>query len=125
MSEQTILAIDFGTRRIGVAISRGSLAEPLSILENDEQTIAKIQKIIEQEMVKKIVLGISENEMAEKTRQFATQIRKTINLPLDFFDETLSSYTVHQKLQTASKTKRGQPVDHYAAAEFLQEYLDS
>ncbi len=125
-----ILAIDFGTQRIGLAISRGSLAEPLKIIENsthavnDPHVVAEIKKVIDEEGVMQLVIGLSENTMAEKTRQFAEELRAQIKLPLKFVDETLSSHSVHEKLQFAGRAKRGQPIDHYAAAEFLQEYLD-
>jgi putative transcription antitermination factor YqgF len=123
-SMPVLLAIDFGTQRIGLAISRGTLAEPLKIIENTPQAISEIQRITSDECVEKIIVGISENEMAEKTRQFVLELQKHITLPVEFTDETLSSHTVHQKMQSAPKSKRGQHIDHLAAAEFLQEYLD-
>ena len=119
-----LLAIDFGTQRIGLAISRGTLAEPLKIIESGATAISQIKKIVEEEFVEKIIVGISENEMAIKTHEFVLQLQKEIPLPVEFTDETLSSFTVHQKMKSAPKSKRGQHIDHLAAAEFLQEYLD-
>lgn len=122
-----ILAIDFGTKRIGLAVNRRSLAEPLEILENDELVFEKIKKILEQETIELILVGLSENKMAQKTKDFAQELQKITSLPLEFADETLSSKSIHQKLAaSAMKLKRRQgPIDHYAAAEFLQEWIDT
>lgn len=120
-----ILAIDFGTVRIGIAVSRGTLAEPLLILPNNEQTFTQLKKLFIEEEIEEIVIGISENKMAELTEAFAIELKKITDLPVHFVDETLSSHSVHQKLRTAKKSKREGDIDHYAAAEFLQEYLDT
>jgi putative transcription antitermination factor YqgF len=127
MTYPIILAIDYGTVRIGLAISRGSLAEPLAIISSDEKALPHIQKVISIEQVEQIIVGISENEMAEKIKGFVEELKKTIDLPIELVDETLSSHTVHQKvLESGMKqSQRQQPIDHLAAAEFLQEYLDS
>ncbi len=120
-----ILAIDFGTVRVGIAVSRATLAEPLTILANDEQLFHNLKKLLVEEETEQIVIGISENKMAELTEQFAVTLKEHTDLPVHFFDETLSSNTVHQKLRMAKKSKREGNIDHYAAAEFLQEYLDT
>ena len=120
------LAIDFGTKRIGLAISVATLADPYKIIPNNNESIAEIKKICDLENIKQILLGISENIMAEKTKVFASELEKQIKLPIIFFDETLSSKTVHDKLAHShmKMKKRQKPIDHYAASEFLQEWLD-
>jgi putative transcription antitermination factor YqgF len=129
-TKDTVLAIDFGTVRIGLAISRYTLAEPLKIIANDDKMFSNIQEICVSENVKKIVVGVSENEMAVLTKKFAGELEGEIadnweNKPtIEFMDETLSSHSVHQKLKTAKKSKRGADIDHLAAAEFLQEWLE-
>lgn len=125
VSLPVLLAIDFGTTRIGLAISRSSLAEPLKIIDNNPNAISQIRQVAELESVTKIIVGLSENEMAIKTRQFVQELQKEISLPVEFVDETLSSHTVHQKLLQSPQSKRRQPIDHFAASEFLQEYLDN
>lgn len=119
------LGIDFGTKRIGLAVSFASLAEPLSIVENDSAVFASIQKIITEEKVKQLVCGISEGEMAVKTKQFATELALRTKLPIEYVDETLSSQTVRAKTKTSRTHKNHKPVDHFAAAEILQEWLDT
>lgn len=122
----TTLAIDFGTKRIGLAISIATLADPLTIIPNNEKAIEQIKKICEKENVKQLLVGISEQTMAQKTKQFAQELKEAINLPIIFADETLSSKETHQKLATShmKMSKRQAPIDHYAASQFLQEWLD-
>lgn len=120
------LAIDFGTKRIGLAISVATLADPLKIIPNNEQTISELKKIIEEESIKQILLGLSEQEMAEKIKDFAKLLENEINIPVIFYDETLSSKETHQKINLShmKRSKKRQPIDHYAASHFLQEWLD-
>lgn len=121
------LALDFGTKRVGIAISRGSLAEPLQIIANDEHTLAEIARIATTEQVEQIVVGVSENVMAELSTAFAAQVGQVTALPIKLWDETLSSYAVGEKLKNpgVSAHRRQRAIDHLAAAEFLQDYLDS
>lgn len=129
--DKKILAIDYGTKRIGLACSYGTLAEPLKIIPYTEgkpaSAIAHIRSLCEQEMIELILVGISENTMARKTRTFIKLLKHTIEIPIIEVDETLTSQEARKK--TASKQrgkhKNDVPVDHYAAALFLQEWLDT
>lgn len=118
------LAIDFGTVRIGLAISQASLAMPLEILPNTDQAIARLEAIVAEHAIEQIVVGISEGAMAQQTRAFVTRLQTAISLPVYFTDETLSSHSVHAKLRQTKSAKQREPIDHFAAAEFLQEWLD-
>lgn len=126
MQYPVILAIDFGLKRIGLAISRATLAEPLATIINDKDFLPQLKEIVTSEQVEKIVVGVSENEMAEKSKEFAQQIEKELGLPVELTDETLSSKTVLYKIKHdgLKHLRSNQPIDHLAAAEFLQEYLD-
>jgi putative transcription antitermination factor YqgF len=120
------LAIDFGTKRIGLAVSIATLADPLKIIPNNDKTIEKIKHIIEEESIKQILMGLSEQEMAKKIKIFTKKLEKEIGLPMFFHDETLSSKETHQKINSShmKKSKKRQPIDHYAASHFLQEWID-
>lgn len=121
------LGIDYGTKRIGLAVSYGSLAEPFTIIENSELVIEKLLDVIQEEDITKIVMGISDRTMAEETRQFAEKLKKNVRIPIEFFDESFSSKQVQKKLieSQTKMSKRQQPIDHFAAAHVLQEYLDT
>jgi putative transcription antitermination factor YqgF len=95
-------------------------------LPNNTGLIEAIQHIVQNEHITKIVIGLSENQMAELTKKFASELEKAVSVPIEFYDETLSSYEVHQKMSQGahSQSKRGEAIDHLAAAEMLQNYLD-
>lgn len=126
MNQKIILAVDFGTVRIGLAISRASLAEPLTVIPNNDEALNQIAAICQAEHVEQLVVGLSENTMAELTKKFAEKLQTLTKLPLEFTDETLSSYEANQHLKQAGRTRPNQRpiVDSMAAAGFLQEYLD-
>jgi putative Holliday junction resolvase len=120
------LGIDYGTQRVGTALSFGSLAEPLTILPNSAGLLDHLKDIVEKHHIEVIVVGVSENEMAEKTKQFIELLKTKVQVPIEVWDETLTSSTVHQKLAEKSgkkKTYKGY-IDHLAAAEILQDWLD-
>ncbi|MDO5561539.1 MAG: Holliday junction resolvase RuvX [bacterium] len=118
------LGIDYGTVRVGTAISYASLAEPLQILDQGPQLLAELENIIRQHKVQQLVIGISENEMAAKSQAFAAIMREKFQLPVYLEDETLSSYQVHQFLKLHRLKDRRGPIDHLAAAVILQNFLD-
>jgi len=129
----TVLAIDYGLARIGLAISHVGLAEPLKVIKNDvtstdsiigAQALQEIKNVVKNEQVDKIVLGISEQEMAKKTLKFFKHLKSVFPLEIVLVDEALSSYEVEQRLKELPKKNRRQAIDHYAAAIILENYLD-
>lgn len=126
ISQAPVLAVDYGRQRIGLAISRGTLAEPLQIIDATQLPIPEIAQICVDEGVGQLVVGVSENVMAEESRAFGQQLAAKTDLPVTFVDETLSSKTVAQRLKesNASLRRRQQPIDDLAAAVFLQDWLD-
>lgn len=124
-----LLGIDYGQKKIGLAISEGRLAEPLKVLKYEELDILikKILVIIENESIKKIIVGISEGKMASKTKKFGQKLEGIINVPVIFQDETLTTQDA-QKLAIEGKInrkKRKSLEDAYAATLILQSYLDT
>lgn len=123
-----ILGIDFGIKKIGLAISEGQLAEPYQQLtiNNQQLAIKKIKTISQQEEVDKIVIGISEGLMADQTLDFGFQLRKATGLPIEFEDETLTSEEAKNLLVKIGKPKkkRQKEIDAISAALILQNYLD-
>jgi putative Holliday junction resolvase len=121
-----ILAIDYGTKRIGTAISQGSLAEPLAVFQNDQNIFNQLLTVIKEHNVERIIIGLSENEMAQKTRDFAQEMEQIIEIPYEFADETLTSQQVEERLQQkgVKKSTRQGPIDHFAAAMILEDWLE-
>lgn len=120
-----ILGIDYGSKRIGLAISdeTGQLARELAIWPPQEFW-QKITQLIDDEQVEKIVVGLPLNmsgQDSEKTgeaREFAAKLEQQVQLPLEFADERLSSLMAEQIAGTS------QNIDSLAAQIFLQNYLD-
>lgn len=123
--EEKVLAIDFGTKRIGLAISRLSLALPLAVIEYTDLTdaLTKIKQYCQEHQAARIVIGLSEQGMAQKTKQFKHKLEEVIDLPIEFADETMTSQQVRAKLKEKGIKNIKKPIDHYAAALILDEWI--
>ncbi len=129
-----ILCIDYGTRRIGVAVATTPVAEPLGIIPNSknpkmsdvvtDQALAQITKLLNEFSIETIVVGISEGEMAEKTRVFIEKLKTQTQLPIEEIDETLTSVSASDQMKHMKKAKRRGDRDQIAAAIMLQDYID-
>jgi len=118
------LGLDFGTERIGVAISRSSLVEPLVTLSVSPQIFESILELCQKYQVEQIVVGISEGLSAKRTHDFTCKLKSLTQLPVLTTDETLSTQEARAKLKAAGRRiGPGQPVDHYAAALILESWL--
>ena len=135
-----ILGVDFGTKRIGLALSDdgGSLAFPESIISNDKSTIEELRKLIEKYSIKEIVVGLPTIDKEEDTtategaKNFAKKMEEEFGLPVHMMDERFSSHNIFtdkvgKESLHARKQKMVKPVDidAQAAALILQRYLDS
>ena len=120
-----LMGIDYGTKRVGVALAEGPLADPWGILENTDQLIAEVTALVEKHHLQQIVVGLSENKMADLTQQFVEALSQAVSVPIEFIDETLSSYEMHLKLRPTKSKKKQAPIDHLVAAQLLQEWIDS
>lgn len=120
------LGVDFGLRRIGLAISEGELASPWQIIEvkNLSDAIEKTSKIITEGLFEKIIVGLPEGKMGKKAAKFVAVLKRK-GLEIKTSDETLSSKKALAVLieQGAGQKKR-RLEDAYSAAEILQDYLD-
>ena len=119
------LGVDFGLRRVGLAISEGSLASPFKVLEGKkiENLVADIKK--EARNFDKIVFGLPEGRLGKLIRRVIKDLR---NLGLDVIevDETLSSQNALKKMIELGISKKKRSVnDAYSAAIILQKYLDN
>lgn len=124
-----LLGIDYGRSKAGLAISGGSLAAPLSVIRSTSQRelAYKILKVIKEENITGIVIGISENESEKDSREFAKELSKITDLEIYFEDETLSTQDANLYAIEAGigRKKRKEKEDAYAATIILQRYLDN
>ncbi len=119
-----ILGIDYGRKKMGLAIAEGQLSEPYKVIryEDIDEAIEEIKK----EKVDKIVVGISEGEMGEESREFSNRLNEKLSIPVEMFDETLSTQEAQRLgIEAGIRRKRRKEMeDAYAAALVLQSYLD-
>jgi putative pre-16S rRNA nuclease len=118
-----ILAIDWGERKIGLAMADGLLAEPLVVVKSKEA----ILKILDRYNIQKVIVGISEGESAIKAKAFSLALASSLTIPVETSDETLSTHEAQRLAIEAgiSIKKRKGMEDAFAAAIMLQNYLDS
>ena len=128
------LAIDYGRRRIGLAIcdSDETITSPLCVLQNQKAPCQRIAEIVKAENVGAVVLGLplnmddSEGPQARLVCDFAERLKKHIEVPIYFQDERLSSFAAEEKLDTLglSRTDKAERLDAVAAAQILQAFLE-
>ena len=134
------LGIDYGEKRVGIALSDESwaFAFPRGIFANDTRLVSHLKNICEAENVGTIVIGESrtyrgeENPIMKKIFQFKKALEQSIGVPVAFEPEMLTSreakrvYGNVKDERAARKTKNKQmnPVDDSAAAIILQSFLD-
>lgn len=132
----TLLAFDFGVKRIGVAVGdrETRLAHPLDTIaeEANAARFARIQSLIGEWRPTALVVGLplsldgEEHEMTRRCRRFANQLHGRFGLPVTLVDERLTSAAAEARLSEAGVygKQRKAALDSVAAQEILQDYLD-
>jgi putative holliday junction resolvase len=132
-----LLGFDLGEKTLGIALSDldRMIASPLETLIKDKfsKLLEEVQTIIQKHTIKGIVIGLpmnmngSEGPRCESVRQFAKNIEPSIDLPLLFWDERLSTMAVSRIMIEADLTRKRQKqvVDKMAASYILQGALDA
>jgi putative Holliday junction resolvase len=130
------LAIDYGTKRTGLAICDFDeiIASPLAVIHGQKELIKKITDVVADENIGAVVLGLplnmddSAGPQAKLVFQFAELLKKHLQIPIHFQDERLSTYSSEEKLAFANLTRRSrrkkQNIDAVAAAEILEAFLE-
>ena len=148
-----ILAIDYGTVRIGLAMAdiETAMARPVATIErvNRNEDMRRLREVAREHAVKEIVVGLplrldgTRGEMAEEATRFGERVRKQLGLPVEMVDERLTSWEAERLLEEQAgrvfredttpahvhsnmrKKKQAEraTVDAMAAAVILKEYL--
>jgi putative Holliday junction resolvase len=131
-----ILALDHGTKRIGVAVSDElkMIAHPLEFIpaEPFAAFLARLEEILREKEVELILVGMPRNmdgsygPAALKVREFVDELKKSMAIPIQTLDERLTSVQANRMLIQANvrRDKRKETVDKSAAAILLQSHLD-
>lgn len=138
--ETRIMGIDFGVKRIGIALSDSmkmfSIAHKTIL--NNSTTLEELENIIKEKNVIKIILGIPNEQRQKKesktsiindVKKFKDKLEKKFEFEVELWDETYTSAIAQQQiLESVNKKVKRQNkdlLDMYSAAIILQEYLDS
>ncbi len=134
-----IMGLDFGSKTVGVAISDPLLitAQGIEIIRRKEenklrQTLARIEALIEEYGVDRIVLGLPKNmndtlgERAQLSLEFKEKLERRTGLPVVMWDERLTTVAADKAMMEAGirRENRKDYVDKIAACLILQGYLD-
>lgn len=125
-----IVALDVGTKRIGVATASSSIkiAIPMTTIIVDGGEIDAIQKIIKDESAETLVVGYPRNQSGDATDQtglveaFAQKLRSMAHIV--FQDESLTSVMAEDRLKSSGKPYEKGDIDMHAATIILQDYLE-
>jgi putative holliday junction resolvase len=132
-----ILGVDTGERRVGLALSdpTGTVAQPLAVavLAPGDDIAAVVAEAATRHGAEGLVIGLprhmngDEGDGARRARALAADLRERLGLPVDLWDERLSTVAAHRALREGgvSGRRRKDKVDKTAAALILQGYLDS
>lgn len=132
---ERLMGLDIGGKRTGVAVSDelGIIATPVSFVRRGPNDRSEFQTIVARFGITRIVAGLptnmsgSEGEQAQETRDYATELASDLGLPLDFWDERLTSLIADRRMIEAGlrRNQRKERIDAIAAAIMLQGYLDA
>jgi len=130
-----ILAVDWGARRIGMAVSDplGVIASPLPTLEirGEAQAVARVADTIRELEADAVIVGLpltlsgARGEAAEAAERFAARLREACDVPVSLYDERLTSALAERRLREsgAKLRRRKGRVDQGAAAALLESWL--
>lgn len=122
-----ILAIDYGTKKIGLAVSdrKSRIAFPFAVVDNDAGLIERLKKIIKKEKIQKIVVGAPrynpKTNFYYQIEIFINDLEANFDLPIETHDELLTSKAA-QKIKSDSTNKVKSDHD-LSAMLILEDYL--
>lgn len=128
------LGVDLGTKRIGIAMTDagGTLASPYEVLQRSKQSHRDIAAIVDEWEVELVVVGMplslngSSGPAAKSAAREVEQLRDVLSVPVETYDERLTTVSAERLLQEAGIDSRGRRnvIDKVAAAVILQSWLD-
>ncbi|MBP9712746.1 MAG: Holliday junction resolvase RuvX [Sterolibacterium sp.] len=133
----SVLAFDFGLKRIGVALGETLLgqARPLTVINGESNALrfTAIARLVQEWQPVRLVVGLpcavdgSEHELSRRCRRFAAQLDERYHLPVTLIDERFSSVEAETRLtrQGHDWRARKQQIDAVAAQIILQDFFDT
>lgn len=130
-SNNSVLALDVGSRRVGVAIASLDvrLPRPLTTLIQGESFLQELKQIITDESVSDLVIGLPRGLDGQTTEQtvaianFTKELKQHFNLPVHFQDEAVTSKQAESELQSRRKSYVKSDIDALAATYILEDWF--
>ncbi len=127
-----LLAVDFGSQRIGLAVSEGQLVIPLDPLPSDISSAKQIADICKDRQISKLLVGLPLSLSGSRTRStelaisFAQELASESNIEVRLIDERLTTVSAASKLRESGRDSRTAKnlVDSQSAAEILESALN-
>ena len=119
------MAIDWGARRIGIAVSdSGTIATPHSVVRNEGDVVETLANLARELEAETIVVGVARN--GAKFHQLAEELRQKTCRRVVLWDEALTTVEAAEHLRAGGRKRRDaqRDIDMHAAAVILQSYLD-
>lgn len=131
--EANIIALDVGQRRIGVARAGlvARLPQPQGAIMHSDQVMSDIHKLVTQENVAAVVIGLprglegQETSQTRHVREFAQELKAQLDVPIYFQDEALTSKLAEQELHTRGVEYNKEDIDALAATYILRDFLET
>mgnify|MGYP000988072965 CR=1 FL=1 len=130
-TNHSVMALDVGEKRIGIAVASmaAKIASPLTTLNNDSETLKELKKIIKENNIEELIIGLprdvhgGETDQTKYVKSFARKLKEEVDLTQHMQDESLTSVRAEEEL-----SGRGQPfekadVDALAATYILEDWL--
>lgn len=120
------LAIDYGTKKIGLAVSneKGTIAFPYGVIDSNKQAFSSLLKIIQKEGIKKIVVGVpqynTETPLYKQIQGFIKFLKQNAAVPVETHDELLTSEMGRKKMSLTHFVRDNHDL---AAQVILESYL--
>ena len=136
MQKISVLGLDVGSKRIGVAGCDGTglIATGLTTIERTsfDRDVAQLRELVEQREVQLLVVGLPYSldgtlgPQARKVQNFTVRLAAALNLPVEYADERLTSFEAEEqiKAENRSPSRNKGLIDRKAAAIILQQWLD-
>jgi len=121
------LAIDYGTKRIGLAYSINGIIFTLPIVQNDAKIVDTLKKIITEHQIEKIFIGLCEGPIAKRTKKFIDMLSPMLKLPIETVEEavsTIEAQSIFLKSKKNTKSYKNE-IDSVAAAVILNRVIGS
>jgi len=125
ISKKNCLAVDYGTKNIGLAISISGIISPLSVIQNNPEIYTNIISIIDEYQISKVYVGMSMGKFALKTKDFVDKLSTMLKCSVETVEETVSTIEATQiYLNNKGKKKNyKRSIDAISAAVILERAL--